>query len=383
MKITDFKLYYVPLRFLYLKIETDEGISGCGEPLVEGRAATLEGAVNEWRDYFIGKDPLLIEDHWQTMYRGAFYRGGPVLMSAMAGIDQALWDIKGKFYNMPVYEMLGGVVKNRIKVYRGIRGETKEELVEDTKRAVSQGYNFVKTSPNQPTHYIDSIELVDDLIDKVAAIREAAGNTVDVAIDFHGRIHKSMAKVMVKELDQFRMAFFEEPVLPTNKEALREIARYTSSPIALGERVYNRWEFKEILIDGYADIIQPDLSHAGGISECRRIGAMAEAFDVAYAPHCPLSVIAFAACVQTVITTPNAVFQEQSIDIHDCRVQNEKLKWIKNPEVFGFDKGYITLPKGPGLGIEVNEEAVIEANRDKHNWKNPLWRTYDGTPIEW
>ena len=383
MKITDFKLYHVPLRFLYLKVETDEGVSGWGEPLVEGRASTLEGAVNEWKDYFIGKDPLLIEDHWQTMYRGAFYRGGPVMMSAMAGIDQALWDIKGKYYNMPVYEMLGGTVKNRIKVYRGVRGGTKEELIKDTKKAIEQGYVFVKISPNLPTHYIDTLDLVDDLIEKVAAVRETAGPSIDVAIDFHGRIHKSMAKVMVKELDQFRMAFFEEPVLSENKEALREIARYTSSPIALGERVYNRWEFKNILMDGYVDIIQPDLSHAGGISECRRIGAMAEAFDVAYAPHCPLSVIAFAACVQTDITTPNAVFQEQSFDVHDGTAKNEKMQWLKNPGAFGFDKGFIGIPKGPGLGIEINEDLVIEANKNKHNWKNPLWRTYDGTPIEW
>jgi galactonate dehydratase len=304
-------------------------------------------------------------------------------MSAIAGIDQALWDIKGKYYKMPVYEMLGGAVKNRFKVYRSIRGETVEEYIADAKRAKEQGYVFIKMVPHQATHYIDNVERVDDLLAKVAAVRETAGHGIDLAVDFHGRIHKSMAKVMARELDQFRLAFIEEPVLPTNKEALREIARYTSSPIALGERVYNRWEFKEIFIDGYVDIVQPDLSHAGGISECRRIGAMAEAFDVAYAPHCPLSVIAFAACIQTDIATPNAVFQEQSIDIHDGRKENEKLKWLKNPGQFAFDKGFVAVPQGPGLGIEPDEEAIAEAGRNRHNWKNPLWRTYDGTPIEW
>jgi galactonate dehydratase len=383
LKITDMKLYFVPFRFLYLKVETDEGLCGWGEPIVEGRAATMAGAVNEWRDYFIGKDPLLIEDHWQTMYRGAFYRGGPVLMSTIAGIDQALWDIKGKFYNMPVYEMIGGAVKDSVKVYRNLRGDTAAKYAADAKKALAEGYSLLKFSPNPSTHYIDSYDKVDDVVEKISAVQEAVGKNIDLAVDFHGRIHKPMAKVLVNCLNQFRLAFIEEPVLPTNKEALRELANHTGTPIAMGERMYSRWDFKDMLIDGYIDIVQPDLSHAGGISECRRIGAMAEAFDVAFAPHCPLSVIAFAACIQTDIATPNAVFQEQSIDIYDGSAGNNSLRWLRNPNVFECRDGFVPLPKGPGLGIEINEELVVEAGKDKHNWKNPLWRTYDGTPIEW
>lgn len=383
MKITDFKIYYVPHRFLYLKIETDSGISGWGEPLVEGRAATLEAAVNEWKQYFIGKDPLLIEDHWQMMYRGAFYRGGPIMMSTIAGIDQALWDIKGKYYNTPVYDLLGGCTKDKVKVYRSIHGDTSEELAQDALKAKSEGYTLIKTCPLEPMHYVDSLAKVNLIVEKMAAIRDAIGSELDLAIDFHGRIHKPMAKVITRELDQFKLLFIEEPVLPTNKEALREVAKYTSAPIAMGERMYSRWDFKDLLIDGYVDIIQPDLSHAGGISECRRIATMAEAFDVAVAPHCPLSVIAFASCLQTDIATPNAIFQEQSIDIHNDNRNNSKMNFLKDPELFNFKDGFVGIPTKPGLGIELNEDLIIEMDKTRIDWKNPLWRTYDGSPIEW
>ena len=383
MKITDMKLYFMPHRFLLLKIETDAGICGWGEPLIEGRAATLEASVNEWRDYFIGKDPLRIEEHWQTMYRRAFYRGGPVLMSTIAGIDQALWDIKGHYYHAPVYEMLGGRVKDKIKVYRSIHGDTPEEVAADAKLAVKEGYTVIKTSPTDPTHYVDTLQSVNKLVEKVGAIRDAIGNNIDMAIDFHGRIHKPMAKVLVRELDQFHPLFMEEPVLPENKEALREVAKYTSAPIAIGERMYSRWDYKSLFEQGYVDIIQPDLSHAGGISEARRIAAMAEAYDVAVAPHCPLDAIAFSSCIQMGAATPNLVLQEQSIDIHDASDANPRINFLKNKEVFHFENGFVEIPEGPGLGVEVDEEIVQEQNKNRHNWKNPMWRTYDGTPIEW
>ena len=346
MKITDMKLYFMPHRFLLLKIETDSGICGWGEPLVEGRAATLEAAVKEWKDYFVGKDPLQIEEHWQTMYRCAFYRGGPVMMSTIAGIDQALWDIKGHFYNMPVYEMLGGKVKKCVKVYRSIHGDTPQEVAADAKKAVAEGYTVIKTSPTDPTHYVDTLKSVEKLVEKVGAIREAIGNEVDMAIDFHGRIHKPMAKVLTRELDQFRPLFIEEPVLPTNMEALREVAKYTSSPV-------------------------------------RRIAAMAEAYDMAVAPHCPLDAIAFSSCIQLDAATPNVILQEQSIDIHDAGDDNPRMNFLKNKEVFNFNCGFVQIPEGPGLGVEVDEDFVKEQDKNRHNWKNPMWRTYDGTPIEW
>ena len=304
-------------------------------------------------------------------------------MSTIAGIDQALWDIKGHYYHAPVYEMLGGRVKDKIKVYRSIHGDTPEEVAADAKLAVKEGYTVIKTSPTDPTHYVHTLQSVNKLVEKVGAIRDAIGNSIDMAIDFHGRIHKPMAKVLVRELDQFHPLFMEEPVLPENKEALREVAKYTSAPIAIGERMYSRWDYKSLFEQGYVDIIQPDLSHAGGISEARRIAAMAEAYDVAVAPHCPLDAIAFSSCIQMGAATPNLVLQEQSIDIHDASDANPRINFLKNKEVFHFENGFVEIPEGPGLGVEVDEEIVQEQNKNRHNWKNPMWRTYDGTPIEW
>lgn len=383
LKITDLKLYYVPMRFLYLKVETDEGISGWGEPLVEGRAATLEAAVNEWRKELIGRDPLKVEQIWQTMYRGAFYRGGAVMMSAISGVDQALWDIRGKYYGMPVYRMLNGGVKEKVMVYRSVTDGTMEEQIADAKLLKAQGYRTLKTSPQQAMHYIDSYQKVEEVVRRVTTLRETVGSDVNIAIDFHGRIHRPMAKQLARALDPLHLTFLEEPVLPENNETLDELRQYTATPVATGERMYNRWDFKGLLASGRADILQPDLSHAGGISEGYRIAAMAEAYDCAMAPHCPLSAIAFAACLQLDAAAPNSVFQEQSVGVHDCTRNNPLLRWIKNPEVFAYSDGFVRVPQGPGLGIEVDEELVAEASRTPHDWKNPLWFTYDGTPIEW
>lgn len=287
MKITKFTLYKVPPRWLFLKVDTDEGICGWGEPVVEGRADAVRAAVHEFEKYLIGKDPMRIEDHWQAMYRSGFYRGGPEMMSALAGIDQALWDIKGKFYNTPIYELLGGACREKLRVYRWIGGDRPSDIRSAALEAHSQGYSAIKMNATEEMHYIDNFKKIEAVCERVGAIRDALGYDMDIAVDFHGRVHKSMAKVLAKELDAFHLMFIEEPVLPQNNEALREIARYTSTPISTGERMFSRWEFKNLLQDGYVDIIQPDLSHAGGISECKKIAAMAEAYDVAVAP--PLS----------------------------------------------------------------------------------------------
>lgn len=383
MKITDLKLYHVPMRFLFLKIETDEGISGWGEPLVEGRASTVKAAVLEWKKALLGRDPLKVEEIWQTMYRGAFYRGGAVMMSTMAGIDQALWDIRGKYYNQPVHALINGGVKEKVKVYRSICDGTLEEQIADAKLAKSQGYRILKTSPQQAMHYIDSYQKVEEVVNRIQTIQETVGSEVSIAIDFHGRIHKPMAKRLARALEDCHLEFIEEPVLPENNEVLDILRNYMTTPIATGERMFNRWDFKQLLASGRADILQPDLSHAGGISECVRIGAMAEAYDVAMAPHCPLSVIAFASCIQLDAVCPNSVFQEQSIGVHDCSRSNPMMRWLKNPEVFAYEDGFVKVPQKPGLGIEIDEEMVIEADKNPHDWKNPLWFTYDGTPIEW
>ena len=382
MKITKMSLYKVPPRWLFLKIETDAGITGWGEPIVEGRADTVRAAVEEFKDYFIGRDPMPIEDHWQVMYRGPFYRGGPEVMSAISGIDQALWDIKGKYYNAPIYDLLGGACRDRLKIYRWIGGDRPDDVKNAALEAMAQGYAAVKMNATEEMHYVDSFSKIEAVSNRLAAVRDAVGYKLDVAVDFHGRVRKPMAKVLAKELDQFKLMFIEEPVLSENNEALRDIATHTATPIATGERMYSRWDFRQILQDGYVDIIQPDLSHAGGISECKKIAAMAEAYDVAVAPHCPLGPIALSACIQLDICTPNVFIQEQSLGIHYNK-GGDLLDYLADPSVYKYKDGYIELLKAPGLGIEINEQAVLEAAERGHNWKNPLWRNYDGTVAEW
>ena len=333
MKVTKIETFIVPPRWLFLRMETDEGIVGWGEPIVEGRAATVQAAVEELSEYIIGKDPLRIEDHWQTMYRSGFYRGGPILMSAIAGIDQALWDIKGKYYNAPIYDLMGGACRDSVRVYSWIGGDRPSEVGKEAKKAVEAGFTAVKMNGTEELQYIDSYQKIDEAVERIAAVREAVGDYIGIGIDFHGRVHKPMAKILVKELEQFRPMFIEEPVLPENNEALREIARITNIPIATGERMYSKWDFKKLLEDGYVDIIQPDFSHAGGITECKKIFAMAEAYDVAVAPHCPLGPIALAACLQVDATSHNVFIQEQSLGIH-YNQGSDLLDYLNDPKVF-------------------------------------------------
>ena len=382
MKITKMETFIVPPRWLFLKIETDEGISGWGEPIVEGRAGTVQAAVEELSDYLIGKDPRRIEDLWQMMYRSGFYRGGPILMSAISGIDQALWDIKGKYHNAPVADLMGGACRDSVRVYSWIGGDRPNDVGKAASEAVEAGFTAVKMNGTEELQYIDSYEKVDQAVARIAAVREAVGDYIGIGIDFHGRVHKPMAKILVKELEQFRPMFIEEPVLPENNEALRDIARVTNIPIATGERMFSKWDFKKILQDGYVDIIQPDLSHAGGITECKKIFAMAEAYDVAVAPHCPLGPIALASCLQVDATSHNVFIQEQSLGIH-YNQGSDLLDYLNDKKVFEYKEGYVDMLKNPGLGVSINEEFVREQAKIGHNWKNPVWRHKDGSIAEW
>lgn len=382
MKITALEVFMVPPRWLFLKISTDSGISGWGEPIVEGHAGSVATAVHEAGEYLVGKDPTCIEDIWQLLYRARFYRGGPVLMSAMAGIDQALWDIKGKAHNLPIYEFFGGKVRDKIRVYAWIGGDNPRDVAAAALSRREAGFTATKMNATAQMHYLDSFHKVDEVLSRVASVREATGNDFGIAIDFHGRVHKSMAKILVRELEQFHPFFIEEPVLPENNEALREIARYTAIPIATGERLYSRWDFKHLLSSGTVDIIQPDLSHAGGITECRKIATMAEAYDIAIAPHCPLGPLALASCLQLDACSHNLLIQEQSLDIH-YNEQADLLDYLVDPKVFAYQDGFVTVPDAPGLGIEIDEEAVRKATTYGHAWRNPVWRTEDGTIAEW
>ncbi|MES2898871.1 MAG: galactonate dehydratase [Pseudomonadota bacterium] len=382
MKITKLTTYRVPPRWMLLKIETDEGVFGWGEPVIEGRARTVEAAVREMEPYLIGQDPARINDLWQVMYRGGFYRGGAILMSAIAGIDQALWDIKGKTLGVPVYELLGGKVRDKMKVYSWVGGDRPSDVIAGIRKLREIGIDTFKMNGTEEFKMLDSARAVDEAVGRIAEIREAFGNEIEFGIDFHGRLAAPMAKVLLRALEPYRPLFVEEPVLAEQAEYYLRLAEMTSIPLAAGERMFSRFEFKRVFEQGGIAIVQPDLSHAGGITECVKIAAMAEAYDVALAPHCPLGPVALAACLQVDFVSHNAVLQEQSMGIH-YNQGAELLDYVKNRDDFRMEGGYIAALSKPGLGVEIDEERVIEASLNAPDWRNPLWRHADGSVAEW
>ena len=379
MKIGRIETFLVPPRWLFVRVETEDGAVGWGEASLEGHAEAVEGVFEALRDRFIGHDASAIEDIWQVGYRGGFYRGGPVLMSALSGLDQALWDLKGKALGVPVWQLLGGKVRDRIRAYAWIGGDRPDEIGEAARARREQGFSAIKMNATADLDWIGTPRLFDAVIERV---RAAQAEGLDVGLDFHGRVHRGMAKQLAKVLEPLGLLFIEEPLLSENPEGLAHIANLVSTPIALGERLYSRWDFKPFFLAGAVDIIQPDLSHAGGISECRRIAAMAEAFDVAVAPHCPLGPLALAACLQLDATSPNAAIQEMSLGIH-YNVGHDLLEYITDKEVLSAVDGYLPIPDGPGLGVTIDEAAVREADKDRHRWRNPIFRLKDGSFAEW
>lgn len=381
MKITDIELFKVPPRYLFLKISTDEGITGWGEPIVEGKADTVAACVKELRDMILGKEAGNIEELWQLMYRCNFYRGGPVLTSAMSGIEQALWDIKGKALGVPVYELLGGAVRDKLKCYAWIMAEGDADYLSQAQERIDQGYTTIKMCVTDALGWVDNIHKIDKAAKKVADIREKFGYELDIAVDFHGRVHMPMARILLKELEQYKLLYIEEPLQPEQIEGFKELRSHTVTPIATGERMYTRWGYKNMIASGAIDIVQPDLSHVGGIWEARKIAAMAECYDMGVAPHCPLGPIALASCIQLDFSTPNAFIQEQSLELHKTGLGNPC--YLKENGGFVYENGWIKKPMRPGLGIEVDEEKVREAAKTGHAWRNARLRLEDGTLIDW
>ena len=382
MKVTKLTTYRLAPRWMFLKIETDEGVTGWGEPVIEGRARTVETAVHELSEYVVGKDPARINDIWQAMYRTGFYRGGPILMSAIAGIDQALWDIKGKVLGAPVYELLGGLVRDRMKMYSWVGGDRPADVIAGIRKLQAIGFNTFKLNGCEEMGLIDTSKTVDAAVAVVAEIRSAFGNEIEFGLDFHGRVAAPMARVLIKELEPYRPLFIEEPVLAEQAEYYPRLAEMTHIPIAAGERMFSRFEFKRVFAAGGISIVQPDLSHAGGITECVKIAAMAEAYDIGLAPHCPLGPLALASCLHVDFVSYNAVLQEQSMGIH-YNQGAELMDYVLNKDDFRFHDGYMLPPTKPGLGVEVNEELVVERSRNAPDWRNPVWRHADGAVAEW
>lgn len=381
MKIISIETFLVPPRWLFCRVETDDGVVGWGEPVVEGRAATVRAAIEELSEVLIGADPLRIEDHWQVLTRGGFYRGGPVLSSAVAGLDQALWDIAGKVREAPVHSLLGGPVRDRVRVYSWVGGDDPNEIADAIAEQVDAGFTAVKMNASGRMGPIASSREVAGVVDRAMTARSVLGDDGDFAIDFHGRASAANARRLLPLLAEASPMFVEEPLLPEHLHLLPAVVAASPVPIATGERLYSRHDFLPALQAGIA-VAQPDLSHAGGISEVRRIAALAEVWNVVLAPHCPLGPIALAASLQIAFATPNFLIQEQSIGIH-YNGDNDVLDYLVDPSVFAFADGYVARTEGPGLGIEVDEDAVRQASANEHRWRTPIWRHDDGSFAEW
>lgn len=383
MKITRLELIKVKPRWMFLKMYTDTDIVGLGEPVLEGHCNAVEAVIKEFEEYLIGKDPMMIEHHVQALYRGGFYRGGPLMLSAISGIEQAMWDIKGKYYNCPVYEMMGGKCRDKIRMYTHVKraaiaGDfSVEDMLEIAQQRLDEGYTALKYSIIPPIKAIDNPENTRKHVERFAAVRQKIGDSVDLAIDFHGRVSPAMAVRLCEELKPYHPFFIEEPCLPENVDCMVNIARSTSIPIAAGERLFGKWQYRELLEKQAVSVVQPDICHCGGIFEGRKIAAMAELYFGSVAPHNPLGPISLASCLQLDTCIPNFLAQEHpgNPDKSDLGVG-----YIKDP--FVIKDGYIDVPTKPGLGVELDEEALQDKLYDG-NWTTPRQYFDDGSVADW
>lgn len=373
--------FLVAPRWLFVRIETSGGLVGWGEASCEGRSETVRTAVHQLAEQLIGQDPFRIEDHWQTLSKGSFYRYGVILSSAVAGIDQALWDLLGRSLGVPVHVLLGGPVRDRIRVYAWVGGDEPDEVADQVAAQVEAGMTAVKMNASGRMAPIASRAELAGVERRVAAAREVLGDGRDVAVDLHGRFTLADARRIAPIIEPYHPYFIEEPLVPENSHLIARMVDSTPVPISTGERLYNRQEFLPVLQAGVA-IVQPDLSHAGGISEVRRIAALAETFDAQLAPHCPLGPLALASSLQVGFASPNHLIQEQSIGIHYNKGA-EVLDYVANTEPLKFVDGHVERLTGPGLGIEIDEAAVRAADQRGHSWRNPVWRHANGAFAEW
>ncbi|KAJ5038814.1 uncharacterized protein L3040_006493 [Drepanopeziza brunnea f. sp. 'multigermtubi'] len=379
-KIKSVEYFRLPPRWLFVKITDEEAKVGWGEASLEGHTQAVEGCLDAYRARIVGLDADDIEHIWQLIYRFGFYRGGPVMMSALSGIDIALWDLKARRLGVPIYQLLGGKVRDALKVYAWIGGDRPDDVEIQAKGRQAQGFKAVKMNATEDIGWMDSPSALDSCVERLKAVKSLG---MDAGIDFHGRVHKPMAKQLAKLLEPHRPMFIEEPLLSENIEGVKNLAQHTSTPIALGERLHSRWDVKPYLESGTVDILQPDVCHVGGISELRRIATMCETYDVALAPHCPLGPIALAACVQVDACSANFAIQEMSLGIHYNAGTQDLTSYTKNPEVWDVRGGYIALMGGPGLGVEIDEEMVRRLAQDAEPWVSPGFIGPGGEVREW
>ncbi|WP_246222683.1 galactonate dehydratase [Phytoactinopolyspora limicola] len=380
-RIRAIETFRVSQRFMVCKVSTDDGLVGWGEPILESRAETVEAAVRELSQLLIGADPAPIERHRQVLVKAGFYRGGPVFGSAVAGLDQALWDLKGKALGVPVHELLGGPVRDRVRIYGPAHGDETEVMLDQARSLVEAGYTAVKVAPPRTLGFVDTQATVHGLIDRWTALRDEIGPGIDFAIDFHARVSAPMARVLLRHLEPLMPMFVEEPLPPEHQARIGELAAATTVPIATGERLYDRWDCDPVLRSGIA-VLQPDVSHAGGISEVFRIAALAETHHVHLAPHCATGPVALAAGLQLDLAVPNVLIQESHLRLHRPG-EHPMMRFVTEPDTLVFEDGYRRRPVGPGLGIELDEEALRAAAAAPDSTRSPVWSYPDGSYAEW
>ena len=379
MKIAKIEQFFPRQRMRLVKITTDNGIVGWGETTLEGKPKSTWAAVEELAEYFVGKDPLRIEHHWQHVYRSAFFRGGNVLMSALSGIDQALWDIAGKYYDVPAYMLLGGAVRDRIRVYAhwGVHGQTDEALAAARARLdmlLAKGYTAFKTGPGGTWRAHEPPARIDAFVKDAYTMREWVGDEVELCFDFHGKMTPGLAIEVCGQLAGMRPMFVEEPIPQENVDALKEVSDHVPFPIATGERLLSRWEFREIFEKQAVSYIQPDGSHAGGITELKKIANMAEVYYIHIMPHCAIGPVAFSSCMQVDAVVPNFLVQEQV---------DEGLGEGLLVEPWEVIDGHVELPTKPGLGFELIESEVEKTMEYTEELGGELYYENDGSVADW
>jgi galactonate dehydratase len=379
MKIVKIDQFFPRLRTRLVKVTTDQGLVGWGETTLEAKPHSVMAAVEELAAYLIGKDPLRIEHHWQHIYRSAFFRGGPVNMSALSGLDQALWDIAGKYFGVPIYQLLGGPVRDRIRVYAhwgidNLSAAGLDAARQRLDRLQTMGYTAYKSGPGGKWRGHEPPAVIDEFVRRAYLMREWTGNEVELAFDFHAKMTPALAIEICHEIKGMRPMFVEEPVPQENVDALKQVTDHVPFPIATGERLLTRWDFREVFEKNAAAYIQPDASHAGGISELKRIANMAEVYYVHVLPHCAIGPVAFAACLQVDAAIPNFLIQEQV----DVGLGNGLLE--DNFQVIG---GHVALPTLPGLGLRINESEAQRNIDYAEELGGEFYHPADGSLVDW
>jgi galactonate dehydratase len=383
MDVVEYELFELPPRWLFLRLETSDGLVGWGEPVARGHGEAVKAAVEKLvEEYLLGADPLRIEYHWQQMYRGGFHRGGPVLMSAIAAIDQALWDLKGKHFDTPVYDLLGGAVREKVRVYHWVSSDQTVDPGAEVTRSVESGFRAIKLNATGKLERVDSPQTVADAVDELAPVLEAVPDAVDVALDFRGRASRSMAPQLLDALESVQPLFVEEPLLPEYDHVLPAVATGPSIPLATGDRLSTREAFRDVLQTGAIDIVQPNVAQAGGISDVRKIASQAATYDAAVSPGSSVGPIAFAASLQVAAAIQNFSIQEQILRFDSETTPYHRI--VSNAADFALADGYVPLPETPGIGVRIDEREVRAlASGDATEWSMISWKHDDGSLAEW